>query len=168
MACSTPQYACAPITSIINAPFKWVATAAMKLTKQTDFAFRTLLFLASKPKEQLSNIQQICDFYDISSNHISKVVMRLVRIGYIETVRGKGGGIRLSCAPEHIQLIAVVTEFETTLRPINCDEQPCRIIHSCRLKEIFGNAMQAFVDTLSGYTLADMIDDDLQAVVFTG
>jgi Rrf2 family nitric oxide-sensitive transcriptional repressor len=139
----------------------------MKLTKQTDFAFRTLLFLAAKPKEQLSNIQQICDFYDISTNHISKVVMRLVRMGYIEAVRGKGGGIRLGCAPEHIQLINVVTEFETTLRPINCSEQPCRIIRNCRLKGVLGNAMQAFLDALSAYTLADIVDSDLEAIVFS-
>lgn len=140
----------------------------MKLTKQTDFAFRTLLFLAGRPGDQLSSIQQVCDFYDISSNHVSKVVMRLVRLGYVEAVRGKGGGIRLGCPPEHIQLLDVVTEFETTLRPINCSEQPCKVIRSCRLKSVLGSAMQAFMDALSGYTLADMIDDDLQAVVLTG
>lgn len=140
----------------------------MKLTKQTDFAFRTLLFLASKPGEQLSSIQQVCDFYDISANHVSKVVMRLVRLGYVEAVRGKGGGIRLGCPPESIPLLNVVTEFETTLRPINCSEQPCKVIRSCRLKSVLGVAMQAFLDALSGYTLADMIDEDLRAVVLTG
>ncbi len=132
----------------------------MKLTKHTDFAFRTLLFLAAQPREQFSSIQQVCDFYDISANHISKVVMHLVRLGYVEALRGKGGGIRLGRQPEDIRLLDVVTEFETTLRPINCSEQPCRIIRSCKLKGVLGNAMQAFLDSLAPYTLADMLSSD--------
>lgn len=139
----------------------------MKLTKHTDFAFRTLLFLAEQPREQFSSIQQVCDFYDISANHISKVVMHLVRLGYVEAVRGKGGGIRLGREPDQIRLLEVVTEFETTLRPTNCGEQPCRIIRSCKLKDVLGNAMQAFLDSLAPYSLADILNnsDDAQRVI---
>ncbi|HEY9033707.1 MAG TPA: Rrf2 family transcriptional regulator, partial [Pseudomonadales bacterium] len=64
----------------------------MQLTKQTDFAFRTLLYLARQPADELVNIQQLCDYYAISPNHLAKVVVKLGHLGYIRTVRGKGGG----------------------------------------------------------------------------
>ncbi|WP_372862625.1 Rrf2 family transcriptional regulator [Spongiibacter sp.] len=134
----------------------------MKLTKQTDYAFRTLLFLAKQPPGQLVNIQHVCDFFDISANHISKVVMRLVRRGDVEAIRGKGGGIRLARLPEEISLLDIVKEFETTLQPINCAEQPCRIIDNCKLKKLLGDAMQAFLLSLAPYSLADVTGDELQ------
>lgn len=138
----------------------------MKLSKQTDFAFRTLIYLGHCPANQLTTIQSICDFYSISSNHIAKVVMQLVRLGYIEAVRGKGGGIRLGKPAEHIPLIDIVTHFESTLSPVNCNEQPCRIIKSCKLKGLLADAMQAFLTSLTGYTLADLLDDETQAIHF--
>ncbi|MBW2940727.1 Rrf2 family transcriptional regulator [Zhongshania aquimaris] len=139
----------------------------MKLSKQTDYAFRTLIFLGHLPSDQMTTIQHICDYYDISTNHISKVVMQLVRLGYVEALRGKGGGIRLRKPAEEIALIDVVSHFETTLKPINCSEQPCRIIRSCKLKSLLDNAMNAFLDALKNYKLADILDSETQAILFS-
>ncbi|MEX1664532.1 Rrf2 family transcriptional regulator [Zhongshania arctica] len=138
----------------------------MKLSSKTDFAFRSLIYLGHCPANELSTIQDICDFYSISSNHISKVVMELVRLGYVEAIRGKGGGIRLGKPAEEIALIDIVRHFESTLNPINCNEQPCRIIKGCKLKGLLANAMQAFLTALTGYTLADLLDDETQAILF--
>ena len=141
-------------------------TLTMKLSKQTDYAFRTLIFLAHLPAEEQSTIQHICDYYGISSNHISKVVMHLVRLGYVEATRGKGGGIRLSKPAEEIALVNVVSHFETTLKPINCNEQPCRIISSCKLKGLLEKAVEAFLAVLAAYTLADLLDNETRAILF--
>ncbi len=134
----------------------------MKLSKQTDYAFRTLIFLAGQPGEKLMSIQSICDYFDISANHVAKVVMRLVRRGDVIAVRGKGGGIRLARPAAEISLVEVVKEFETTLQPINCTEQPCRIISNCKLKGLLEKAMQQFLATLAPYSLADVAAGELQ------
>jgi len=129
----------------------------MQLTKQTDFAFRTLLYLAQRPGGELVHIRDVCDYYRISGNHVSKVVMKLARLGYIEAVRGKGGGIRLARAPAEINLAAVVAAFETTLKPVNCDQPRCRIRAQCKLRGLLDDAMQAFLVTLERQSLQDLL-----------
>lgn len=131
----------------------------MQLTKQTDFAFRTLIYLGSLPAEQWARVQDVCDFYDISANHISKVVVKLVKLGYVEAARGKGGGIRLGMPPEKINLARMAEQFETTLKPVNCVQPRCRIINQCKLKGILDDAMAAFLQTLAAYTLANLLED---------
>jgi len=129
----------------------------MQLTKQTDFAFRTLIYLAERQDDELVHIRDICEYYRISGNHVSKVVMKLARLGYVEAVRGKGGGIRLAQAPAQVSLAEVVAAFETTLKPVNCDKPRCRIRSTCRLKGLLDDAMQAFMATLRSKTLADLV-----------
>ena len=130
----------------------------MQLTKQTDFAFRTLIYLAQREDNELVHIRDVCDFYRISANHISKVVMKLAHLGYIEAARGKGGGIRMAMAPAQINVAEVVEAFETTLKPVNCDQPRCRIRSHCKLKGLLDDAMQAFIDTLGGHTLEDLLN----------
>ncbi|MBD2857455.1 Rrf2 family transcriptional regulator [Spongiibacter sp. KMU-158] len=128
----------------------------MQLTKQTDFAFRTLLYLAELPAGKLANIKEICDFYGISKNHIAKVVMKLTKLGMVRAVRGNGGGIALAVPAETISLAYVVENFETTLQPVNCTVPRCKILSSCQLKGVLFDASRAFMDTLKGKTLADV------------
>ena len=129
----------------------------MQLTKQTDFAFRTLLVLAALPEGKLSSIPEICQFYDISNNHLAKVVQRLVKCGYIKAIRGKGGGICLAKPAQEINLADVVRDFETQLSVVNCAQPRCRIIHDCQLQGLLADAMKAFINTLEAYTLADVL-----------
>ncbi|MAY38085.1 MULTISPECIES: Rrf2 family transcriptional regulator [Spongiibacter] len=140
----------------------------MKLSKQTDYAFRTLIFLAEQPAGERVSIQQICDFFEVSPNHVSKVVMRLVRRGDVEALRGKGGGIRLAKPASDISLLEIVKEFETTLRPINCAEQPCRILNGCRLKGLLDGAVRAYLESLAPYSLADIAGGELQVLRIGG
>lgn len=137
----------------------------MQLTKQTDYAFRLLMYLGRLPAEERVQIQQVCRFYDISANHLAKVVAKLARLGYITAYRGKGGGIMLAKAPAQVRLDEIVRAFEGTLQPASCDQPPCRIAASCALKGILQDAMQQFLQTLAQYTLADILDAPLQRVV---
>ncbi|HEY9035337.1 MAG TPA: Rrf2 family transcriptional regulator [Pseudomonadales bacterium] len=136
----------------------------MQLTKQTDFAFRTLLYLAHQPADQLVHIQQLCDYYQISPNHLSKIVVKLGHLGYIHTVRGKGGGIALNKAALKAPLADIVRAFETTLDPVNCEASPCRLLPNCRLKHVLNDAMHAFMGVLGQYTLQDLLDNDIQVI----
>jgi Rrf2 family nitric oxide-sensitive transcriptional repressor len=137
----------------------------MQLTRQTDYAFRLLMYLACLPKDERANIQQICKFYDISSNHVAKVVVKLAKLGYITAFRGKGGGLILARDPARIRLDEVVKDFETSLKPVNCKTPMCAIIAGCQLKAILSDGMQQFLSTLSQHTLADITDKRLAQVV---
>ncbi len=136
----------------------------MQLTKQTDYALRSLIYLAGSPRGDYVNIKDICDFYDLSPNHISKLVVKLVRLGYVESIRGKGGGIRLRMDPAEIELVNVVKEFETTLQVVNCTEPRCAVYSPCKLRGLLSKATLAFINTLNGYTLADIVNDELNPI----
>ncbi len=137
----------------------------MQLTKQTDYAFRTLIFLAQLEPGERTQIQAICGFYSISPNHVSKVVNSLAQKGYVETLRGKGGGLRLAKVPEDINLGDVVREIEPSLNVVNCTEPVCAISPYCKLQSVLANAVEVFIAELSKYSLADLADSRLQKAV---
>lgn len=131
----------------------------MQLTKHTDFAFRILLYLAAQPEGKLVNIQDVCEFYDISQSHISKIVMKLAKSGYISAFRGKGGGICLAVDPSTVNVAKIVEEFEPSLRLVNCTEPHCALDPVCKLKRVLRIAMGKLLEELRGYTLQDLLDD---------
>lgn len=92
----------------------------MKLTNYTDFSLRVLIYLASRENNELSNIQQIADVYGISKNHLTKVIYHLGKRGYVETIRGRNGGIRLGKSPESINIGEVVRYTEDDLVMVEC------------------------------------------------
>ena len=128
----------------------------MQLTKHSDYAFRVLMYLAKQPAEQRVQIAQICAYYDISAHHVAKVVMHLVKLGWVTSVRGKGGGLHLQAAPTQIRLGDVVRAFEPTLALVNCHEPPCASRGECTLAGLLQQALQAFLAALDEYTLADV------------
>lgn len=129
----------------------------MRLTTYTDYTLRTLIYLALAP-ERLVRIADIAEGYDISENHLMKVVHQLGIAGYIETIRGKNGGLRLARAPEAINLGDVVRRMEPDLDLVPCFNPAgtCRIRSICALKGILGEALDAFLDVLDRHTLADL------------
>lgn len=90
----------------------------MQLTLQTDYAIRILLY-AQQHHERLVNITEISDFYQISRNHVAKVVANLTQKGYLQGVRGKGGGLKLGQAPKNINL-GVLVEILEPLDIVEC------------------------------------------------
>lgn len=131
----------------------------MQLTSYTDYAFRTLIALACVAPEKLT-VGEISASYGISLNHLLKVVQRLAELGYVETTRGKSGGVRLLAEPSALRLGAVVRAMEPELGVVPClrsGEQPCVIAPACRLKSILNEASTRFLTTLDEHTLADII-----------
>ncbi|MCG8594602.1 MAG: Rrf2 family transcriptional regulator [Kiloniellales bacterium] len=131
----------------------------MRLTTHTDYALRVLMYLALRPGES-STIQEIAESYAISKNHLMKVVQNLGAAGWIETSRGRGGGLRLAKPPEAIDLGAVVRATEEDLALVECfkpEQNLCAITSACRLKGVFAEALEAFFQVLSNYTLADLV-----------
>src|ERR1700730_5515559 len=130
----------------------------MRLTLWTDYALRTLIYVGAKGA-RLSTIAEIAESFDISKTHLMKVVNRLGRQGYIDTIRGKGGGIRLARPPAEIRVGAVVRETEEDLAVMGCLAETgfCRIEGCCILRRALREAPLAFPQPLDGYTLADLL-----------
>lgn len=137
----------------------------MHLTRYTDYGLRVLMYLAVK-RGELGTIGGIAGAFEISHNHLTKVVQDLSRRGYIDTVRGKGGGIRLRLAPEKISVGRVVRDMEPDLFAVECLHRnaDCVIAPRCLLKRALVEAMQAFLAVLDGYTLADIVANDEQLI----
>jgi Rrf2 family nitric oxide-sensitive transcriptional repressor len=131
----------------------------MRLTRYTDFCFRVLIHVGLKG-EALSTTREISDRYQISNNHLMKVVYDLNVLGYLETVRGKNGGIRLGRAPDSINLGTLIRETETDSALAECQtaDNRCRIAPGCRLREVLSEALGAFLTVLDRYTLADLLE----------
>ncbi|HCA26966.1 MAG TPA: BadM/Rrf2 family transcriptional regulator [Betaproteobacteria bacterium] len=128
----------------------------MQLTRHTDFALRTLIFLSLKEGGALATIGEIAECFAIPRNHLVKVVHRLGRLGYIQTFRGKGGGVRLGRVPGAVRLGAVVRAMEATLDIVDCQQSVCPLATECRLKMMLNEARNAFIAALDQYTLADL------------
>lgn len=130
----------------------------MKLTAFTDYSLRVLMYLAADPQRR-ATIAQIAASFDISENHLVKVVHFLGRQGWIETVRGKGGGMQLARPAETINVGRVVRETEGASVPAECflpEGGVCAITAACRLKPVLAEAVKAFYGVLDEYTLADI------------
>ncbi|SDL53046.1 transcriptional regulator, BadM/Rrf2 family [Paenibacillus jilunlii] len=141
----------------------------MRLTMYTDFSLRVLMYLGTKERGELSTIQDISNAYHISKNHLMKVSHELGQAGYIETVRGRGGGIRLAKAPELINIGEVVRRMEDDFHLVECFDPSgnnCPISPVCNLKGVLGRALAAYLQVLSEYTLQDLLlnKHDLQAI----
>ena len=130
----------------------------MRLTFYSDYSLRILMYCA-QADGRLVTIQDIADAYRISKNHLMKVAHELGRMGYLETVRGRGGGLRLARPAGKIGLGEVVRAVEGDFALVECFDpatNQCPIIPACRLKGALGKALKAYFAVLDEYTLADL------------
>jgi Rrf2 family nitric oxide-sensitive transcriptional repressor len=131
----------------------------LRLTVYTDYALRLLMYLALKD-DGLATVSEIASSYGISRNHLMKVAYELGAAGYIETVRGRGGGLRLAKPVESIGLGDVVRRTEPDMALVTCFEPvaaPCAIKRCCVLRDALERARAAFSEVLDGYSLADLV-----------
>lgn len=129
----------------------------MQLTKHTDYAFRVLIYLASRQQAGLITIEALALHLDISRNHLMKVVHKLARAGVLRSVRGQQGGIQLGQPASEISLRSVVELMEQTLEPVNCREIACVLLSGCRLRGLLFGAQEQFLAHLGRQTLADLV-----------
>ncbi|HEY3285672.1 MAG TPA: Rrf2 family transcriptional regulator [Gemmatimonadaceae bacterium] len=129
----------------------------MHLTRFTDNALRCLTYLALHPGET-ETVGTIARRMALSEDHLVKVVQRLAHLGYVETMRGRGGGVRLIVEPAKINIGAVVRQTEENFRLVECfdpAQNTCPIAPSCGMAPALDEALKAFLDVLDRYTLAD-------------
>lgn len=129
----------------------------MQLTQKTDYALRVLIYIGTK-KHDLVQINDISIYFNIPKSHLMKIVAELVKFGYLDSLRGHGGGLRLNKAPNLINVGEVVRQFES-FEIVECMKQDnrCVITKGCGLAPILSNALKSFLDHLDQYTLDDIL-----------
>jgi len=130
----------------------------MQITQHTDYALRVLIYLASN-EDRLATVQEIAERFDISRNHLMKVVNGLIRCGFVEGLRGKGGGLRLARLPAEIAVGDVVRQMEGEPVLVECfgKESHCVLSSNCRLKGALKSALKAFFAELDAVNLAELV-----------
>jgi Rrf2 family nitric oxide-sensitive transcriptional repressor len=130
----------------------------MRLTYLTDYSLRVLMYVSAVP-QRLVTIQEIAQGYGISENHLMKVVHGLAQHGFIETVRGRGGGLRLARPASDITVGAVVRAVEDDFALVECfrTDNTCRITPVCRLRRALQDALSAYFEVLDNRTLAELV-----------
>ncbi|WZE73758.1 RrF2 family transcriptional regulator [Macrococcus sp. CCM 2573] len=130
----------------------------MKLTLYSDYSLRVLMYIARQ--EHRVQIDEIANFYGISKNHLTKVVNNLATLGYIETTRGRGGGIRIKMTPEEINIGALIRKTEEHFNLVECfdrETNTCPIAGICGLQGVLSEALVAYLAVLDSYTLNDIL-----------
>lgn len=133
----------------------------MKLTSYTDYSLRLLMYVAVN-NDRLVSIREVADVFEISRNHLMKIVHDLGKGGYLKTVRGKNGGFRLARPAEDIRLGTLIRYTEDDLDIVECfeDKDPnCKIIDNCMLSGILDMALKSFFEVLDGHNLKDLTEN---------
>ena len=132
----------------------------MQLTLYTDYSLRVLLYLGQRPEERIT-ITQISEYFNISRNHLVKVVHNLGKLELIHTIRGKNGGMLLAQEPKNINLATVIQQIEPHMNLLECFDDKtntCPITMECELKHILFKAKRSFLDVLKKHTWADLLE----------
>lgn len=131
----------------------------MRLTAMTDYSMRLLMYLGGHP-ERLCTIAEVARAHGISEPHLMKITHRLAQAGWVETTRGKNGGMRLARESSEISLGAVVRDMENDLAVVAClggGQTDCVLVGQCGLTSIMQGALDQFLAHLDRYTLADIL-----------
>lgn len=139
----------------------------MRLNVGTDYGLRVLMYLLAEPGER-AQVDRMAETFAVSANHLNKVVQRLAHAGFVETYRGRSGGVALARSPADINLGDVVRSLEADFAVVECfleGDAACCLTPACRLRGLMREALTAFIDTLSRYNLADLDAPDLKRLL---
>lgn len=131
----------------------------MRMTQQSDYALRMLVYLALKP-DQTCTVNEIAEAYGLSRHHLLKVALKMKNLGLVESLRGRSGGINLATDPADINIGALMQSLEGDFALVECMKPTggcCVISPECRMKGMFHEALGAYLNVLRAYTLADAI-----------
>jgi Rrf2 family transcriptional regulator, nitric oxide-sensitive transcriptional repressor len=130
----------------------------MRLARMTDYAIRLLIYVAQH-RDRLCTIAEVATAYDISETHLMKITHQLALGGWLETMRGKGGGIRLALPPAQIPIGDVVRTMEPDFFIVECfsSGHSCMLHGSCELTGVMDGALRSFMEHLDGFTLAEIL-----------
>ncbi|KAA0968864.1 Rrf2 family transcriptional regulator [Aureimonas fodinaquatilis] len=133
----------------------------MRLTAHTDYGLRVLMSLAVM-EGRVVTIEELAERHGISRNHLMKVALTLVNLGFVKSIRGRGGGLTLAQMPGSLQMGHVVRSLESDVELVAClgsGQCNCVFHGACKLTGALGRAVEAFFAELDRLTLADLVAD---------
>ena len=131
----------------------------MQLSKFSDYSFRALIYLAQH-RDQLCTVEELSMNLNTSEQHMKKVIHKLGKTPYVTSIKGRGGGLRLGCEPQEINLGEILKITEDNLNILECFNKSAwcpRLSSGCKLKSITSDAVQKFIEEFSNYTLEDLL-----------
>jgi Rrf2 family nitric oxide-sensitive transcriptional repressor len=129
----------------------------MRVTRFSDIGLRVLIYLAKADKHRApATVAEISKQFDIPPNHLVKVVGQLARVGWIQALRGRKGGLLLEADPTALRLGTILRELEGDTELVDCEGQKCRLSKDCLLRGALAAGLRAFYDAMDRYTLADV------------
>jgi Rrf2 family protein len=140
------------------------AAKGVHITLHSNYAMRLLMFCALRA-DRVTTIAEVAGRYRISEHHLVKIAQTLAQLGYVETIRGRKGGVRLAKEPTEINVGAVIRELEMRGPLVECHDpltNTCPIAAACRLSRLFAKAQEAFFSVLDGFWLADLVSQPNQ------
>ena len=138
-----------------------IMEGSMQLTVRSNHAMRLMMYCALV-EGRLAPVAEIAQACNMSESHLGKIANALAAGGFVETVRGRGGGVRLARPATEINVGAVVRRTEIGSCFVECLDPAsngCPLVEVCRFRSIIGRALEAFLAVLDGYTLADLVAD---------
>lgn len=129
----------------------------MRLSLYTDFSLRLLVYLAGAGKEKPVSVAKIAGKYGVSTHHMHKVAQGLRKLGYIESISGRHGGLRLARPPEALRIGDIVEAMEGSGHMADCERGPCVLHGACILKGVLDRAERSFIDGLKKFSIADVM-----------
>ena len=132
----------------------------MMVSTRGRYALRILIDLAENQGDRYITLREVAERQEISEKYLESIVKDLVKARYLEGVRGKGGGYRLACAPDQINVLDVLQRMEGTLVPVSCLEEgaiPCNRASACRTLPLWKGLDEVVSDYLRGFTIQDLM-----------
>lgn len=131
--------------------------ACVRLSLYTDFSLRLLVLLAGRRDDKPVSASFIADTYKVSAHHMHKVAQGLRKLGYIESICGRNGGLRLAVPAESLRIGDVVEAMEGRGKLVDCEKGPCGLHGACSLNGALNRAERRFYEEINKYTLADVV-----------
>lgn len=131
----------------------------MQLNKQTDYAIRVLIYLATAPRSKLCTIAQMASALNISPNNLAKIVNRFAAEGLITTLRGRNGGMMLNSDTLNFRMGDLVASFEADTELAHCEQSACILATQCRWRRILADSLQHMLEHMNQYRLRDLLHD---------
>lgn len=136
----------------------------MQISKFTDLSLRVLMYLSHEETNRITKINDIAVQFEAPRNHLIKVVTKLNKLGWIQAVRGRAGGLRLAKIPKDLKLGDVLFALENG-SIVDCNKPACPIRGECNLKNILDTGLKSFYTEMNKYSLLDVLDTKTKMAV---
>ncbi len=129
----------------------------MQLSQFTDFGLRVLIYLAQRPGGNPATITELSSQFNISRNHLVKIIQFLSKHQVLDAQRGRKGGLRLAHASDELRIGNLVKLLERKNELFDCRIAPCFLFGHCVFKDVMEKAHADFFKSLNQYTLTDLV-----------